>query len=71
MLAMMTALELRLPMVGAARSATRSVWAIGTLVFMIIGAGGLVRVIEWLNEGDPSQQFALPRWLGGRRGEPG
>lgn len=67
MAGMMTALEWRLPMVGAARSATRSVWAIGTIVFMFIGAGGLVIVIGWLNEGEPSRQFAVPRWLGGRR----
>src|SRR6266545_4135958 len=60
---MMAALEWRLPIVGAARSTVRGVWAVGTLVFMLIGAGGLVTVIEWLAQGDPSRQFALPRWL--------
>jgi len=60
---MMTALEWRLPLVGASRSTVRGFWAAGILFFMVIGAGGLVSAIEWLNEGDPSRQFALPKWL--------
>ena len=69
MVLMMTALEWRLPIVGASRSITRGFWAAGTLGFMAIGAGGLVSTIEWLNEGDPSRQFALPRWLTLGRGQ--
>jgi hypothetical protein len=57
---MLVALEWRLPIVGAPRSTTRSIWAVGTLVFLLIGAGGLVTAIEWLAHGDPSRQFAWP-----------
>jgi hypothetical protein len=60
---MMTALEWKLPLVGASRSTVRGLWAAGILVFMLIGAVGLTSTIGWLNEGDPSRQFALPRWL--------
>ena len=56
------ALEWRLPIVGASRSTTRGFWAAGSVVFMVIGVGGLLSAIEWLNQGDPSRQFALPRW---------
>jgi hypothetical protein len=58
---MMAAFEWRLPIVGAARSTARGVWAAVTLVFMFIGAVGLVTVIDWLARGDPSQPFVSPR----------
>ena len=67
---MMAALEWRLPIVGGSYSTARSFWAAGTLVFMVIGAGGLVSVIEWLHQGEPSRQFALPSWLTLGRGKP-
>jgi hypothetical protein len=65
--AMMTALELRLPIVGASRSTPRILWAIGTVVFLLVFAVGLVMVIERLSDGEPSRQFEWPGWLGGRR----
>jgi hypothetical protein len=61
--AMLTAHELRLPIVGAAHSTARSVWAAGLVVCLVIGGGGLVAAIDWLAEGDASRQFVLPRWL--------
>ena len=68
MVLMMAALEWRLPMVGAARSSVRAVWAGGTLAFMVIGTVGLVFALDWLNRGDPAWQFESPRWLSfGRR----
>jgi hypothetical protein len=69
MVFMMVALEWRLPFVGVSRSTTRGLWAAGTLLFMVIGVGGLVSGIEWLNRGDPSRQCALPRWLTFGRGK--
>jgi|SRR5688572_1713497 len=60
---MVVALDWKLPFVGESRSFTRGVWAAGSLFFMMVGALGLVSVIEWLHEGDPSHQFSLPRWL--------
>lgn len=66
MIGMMTALELRLPIVGAARSTLRTAWATGTVVFMFIGAAGLVVAVESLAGGEPTQQFVGPKWL--RRG---
>jgi hypothetical protein len=69
MVFMMTALEWRLPFVGVSRSTTRGLWVASTVVFMVIGTGGLVSAIEWLNLGDPSRQCALPRWLTLGRGK--
>lgn len=67
MLAMMVALEARLPIVGEARTALRTVWAVGTLAFMLIGVIGMVSAIEWLHRGEASSQFSLPQWLSRRR----
>ena len=60
---MMAAFEWRLPIVGAARSSARGIWAVGTMVFIVVGVGGLVVAIEWLAQGDPSRQFAGPAGL--------
>jgi uncharacterized membrane protein YhaH (DUF805 family) len=64
---MMTAFELRLPIVGASQSTPRMLWILGTLFFMVVFAVGLVMVIEKLRDGEPSRQFEWPSWLGGRR----
>lgn len=63
---MMTAFELRLPIVGASRSTPRALWILATLFFMVVFTAGLVMVIERLREGEPSRQFEWPRWLGRR-----
>ncbi len=60
---MMAAFERRLPIVGAARSTARGIWTVGMMGSMGVGVGGLVVAIAWLAQGDPSRQFALPRWL--------
>ncbi|MEI6475716.1 MAG: hypothetical protein WCO75_10015 [Planctomycetota bacterium] len=59
---MVTALESRLPIVGAAHSATRGIWAATTMAFMVVGVGGLAFALELLESGDASQQFAWPHW---------
>ena len=64
---MLMSLQWRLPVVGASRSITRSLWAAASMVFIVVGAAGAVTVIEWLHGGDPAQQFALPDWLTGAR----
>ena len=64
---MTTAIELRLPIVGASRSTTRSFWVIGTVLALVVFAVGLVMVIERLTDGEPSRQFEWPRWLRRRR----
>jgi hypothetical protein len=70
LIGMMTALELRLPMVGAARSTARMLWAAGSAFFLIVFAVGLVGVIEKLRDGEPSRQFEWPRWLRRNRSRP-
>jgi hypothetical protein len=64
---MLFALEWRLPFIGARRSTARGVFAAVSMIFMIVGSVGLVTVIEWLHEGDPSGSFTLPSWLRRRR----
>lgn len=58
---MLAALEWRLPIVGAARSSVRALWAAGSIVLLLIGAGGFAVAIGWLAEGEPSRQFTWPR----------
>lgn len=65
--ASLVALEMKLPIVGASRSALRTVWATGMAVFLILGGFGMAVVVGWLTDGEASEQFALPRWLS-RRG---
>jgi magnesium-transporting ATPase (P-type) len=65
MAAMMVALEMRLPMVGPPRSGLRSAWIAGTLMFMLVGGGGLAVAMLWLADGEPSRQFTWPQWLSG------
>jgi hypothetical protein len=60
---MLVALEWRLPIVGAAQSTTRSIWALASVVFLLIGGGGVAAAIEFLFHGDPARQFAWPTWL--------
>jgi len=59
---MMVAFEFRLSVVGDAGSTTRALWTSGMVVFMLVGAVGLAAVIDWLAQGEPSKQFAWPRW---------
>jgi len=67
---MLTALELRLPIVGEPRSTMRFIWAASAGVFIVIAGGGSGVVLYWLTDGEPSRQFVLPKWLRrGRRGE--
>jgi hypothetical protein len=66
MVSMMTAIELRLPIVGAARSTLRMLWVLGTVVFLLVFAAGLLMVIERLTDGEPSRPFEWPKWLGGK-----
>ena len=58
----LAALEYRHPWIGPARSTTRAIWAAGSGVCMLIGAGGLALAVQWLAHGDPTRQFEWPRW---------
>jgi hypothetical protein len=62
------AFELRLPIVGAARSTTRELWIAGMVLLMLIGAAGLGGMVSWLAVGDASRQFEWPPWLRRPRG---
>ena len=48
---------------GAPQSATRIVWIVIILAMMLFGALGLVAAIEWLEKGEPSEQFTRTRWF--------
>ncbi|MHB0962304.1 MAG: hypothetical protein ACYC5V_03725 [Gemmatimonadaceae bacterium] len=68
MVSMMAAFERRLPIVGAAGSNARGLWAVGIMAFMILGVGGLVVAVSWLAQGDPTRQFG--RTTSRQPGEP-
>jgi hypothetical protein len=52
---------------GAPQSATRIVWIVIILALMLFGAFGLIAAIEWLEKGEPSEQFTRTRWFQRRR----
>jgi uncharacterized membrane protein len=68
---MLAALEYRHPWIGPARSTTRAIWAAGSGVCIVIGAGGLALAVQWLAHGDPTRQFPWPRWRVGSSSGPG
>lgn len=63
MIAIAVAIDMKLPVVGASRSALRTVWVSGILLGLLVGGVGLSVVVGWLTDGEPSRQFSLPRWL--------
>ena len=63
MAAMAVAVDLKLPITGDGGSFARGMWVAGMLIFMLLGAAGLVIAVEWLHQGEPSRQFVLPSWL--------
>lgn len=64
-------IALDLQLVGEPGSAIRGLFAVISAVFLVVGAGGLVVVIRFLTEGEPSRPFIGPRWLFGAFGRPG
>jgi len=54
---MMTALELRLPIVGAPRSPLRGAWALGTIGFLLVGVVVLMGMVERFGQRDPNKPF--------------
>ena len=63
MVGLMFVLEARPPFVGEPKSALRGAWVAVILVFMLIGTVGFVFAMGWLESGEATQQFQLPRWL--------
>src|SRR5262245_17371822 len=57
-MALMTVVELRLPIAGAARSTTRVIWIIAIAASLLTPIVGLGIVLSELAEADPSRQFA-------------
>lgn len=57
------AIDMRLPFVGASRSALRAAWVGAIVLGLVVGGIGLSLAVSWLHDGEPSSQFALPRWL--------
>ena len=48
---------------GAPRSALRSVWIVIIFALMILGVSGVIRADDWLTKGEPSEQFTRTRWF--------
>ena len=52
---------------GAPGSPTRRVWVVIVLGLMLAGVIGLIRAMDWLADGEPSEQFMRTRWFQRRR----
>ena len=48
---------------GAPRSATRIVWIVIMVAMLLFGGIGLPTAIEWLEKGEPTEQFTRTRWF--------
>lgn len=48
---------------GAPRSPTRAMVAFTMLAMMLLGVVGLIRVLGWIERGEPSEQFTRTRWF--------
>ena len=48
---------------GAPGSPTRRIVASVLLVMMILGVSGLMRAMDWIEQGEPSEQFRRTRWF--------
>lgn len=64
-------IALDLQLVGEPGSAIRGLFAVISAVFLVVGAIGLVVVIRFLNEGEPSRPFIGPRAFWGASSRPG
>ena len=64
-------IALDLQLVGEPGSAIRGVFAVISAAFLVVGAIGLVVVIRFLNEGDPSRPFIGPREVFAASSRPG
>jgi hypothetical protein len=53
---------------GGPNSLLRSLWIVVDLALMVFGAIGLAAAIDWLNRGEPSEQFTRTRWFRRSRG---
>ena len=51
---------------GAPHSATRFAWMLIMLALFGLGTVGLMTAIDWLEKGEPSEQFTRSRWLRSR-----
>ena len=61
-LASAAAIDMRLPIAGERGSIVRFVFVMCSLASLLVGMIGLAIVIGWLTDGEPSEQFTLPRW---------
>ena len=48
---------------GAPRSPTRIVWLVIMLAMMILGVSGFTAAVDWMEKGEPSEQFRRTRWF--------
>ena len=48
---------------GAPQSATRSVWIVIMLAMLFVGGLGLPVAIDWLEKGEPTEQFTRTSWF--------
>jgi hypothetical protein len=55
--------DYRTSMFGKPASAARRAWIIIVMALMLIGVTGLIRALDWMIQGDPSQQFIRTRWF--------
>ena len=54
-------------LLGAPQSATRMVSFVVMFAMLLFGGLGLITAIEWLERGEPSEQFTRTRWFQRRR----
>jgi hypothetical protein len=67
----LSSFDMSLNTFGAPRSTTRGVFAFSMLALMILGVIGTLRAIDWMERGEPSEQFTRTMWFQRRPQPPG
>jgi Kef-type K+ transport system membrane component KefB len=67
LLLLLSSIDTSSSVLGAPQSATRIVWIVILFAMMLFGTVGLVTAIEWLERGEPTEQFTRTRWFQRRR----
>ena len=61
--ALVLAFDARPNLFGSRESALRTIFALFDVALMLVAVAGVMRALDWLERGEPSEQFTRTRWF--------